>query len=137
MSRVRVGMMAGLGLAAMACTAQAGDAAPGVSAERGKRQYLQCVACHDLKLGGPLKVGPNLYGVFGRKAATVPGLALSGPLKNSGIVWTPELMDKWLEKPSTVVPGTIMAFAGVVKPEDRASLIAYMQRECGPSDGAQ
>jgi len=77
-------------------------------------------------------VGPNLYGVFGRKAGTVPGLVVSVPLKDSGIVWTAEVMDKWLEKPSAVVPGTIMAFAGVVKPEDRASLIAYMRKETTP-----
>jgi cytochrome c len=136
MTRAWIRTAAGVMLVVSTGATWAADAPPGASAERGKRLYLQCVACHDLKPGGPLKVGPNLYGVFGRKAGTVPGLVVSVPLKDSGIIWTVEVLDKWLEKPSTVVPGTIMAFAGVVKPEDRASLIAYMQRECGPSSGA-
>jgi cytochrome c len=132
MLRAWIRMTVGLMLVGSAGVVYAQDAPPAPSAERGKRLYLQCVACHDLKTGGPLKVGPNLYGIFGRKAATVPGLVVSVPLKESGIVWTAEIMDKWLEKPSAVVPGTIMAFAGVVKPEDRASLIAYMQKETKP-----
>jgi cytochrome c len=100
-----------------------------VSAERGKRLFLQCAACHDLVPGQTLKVGPNLHGLIGRAAGSAPGPAVSAALKSSGIVWTPELLDRWIEKPSAVVPGTAMAFAGIAKPEDRASLVAYIQRE--------
>jgi cytochrome c len=105
------------------------DAVPGASAERGKRLFLQCAACHDLVPGDSRKVGPNLYSLIGRAAGSAPGPAASAALKASGIVWTPELLDQWLARPSAVVPGTIMAFAGVAKAEDRASLVAYIQHE--------
>lgn len=121
---------------ALAATGAVAQAAPDLM--RGKRQFLQCVACHDLKSGGPAKVGPNLEGVFGRNAGSVAGLVPpSAPLKNSGIVWTAELMDKWLEKPSALVPGTLMAFAGIAKPEDRAGLVAYLQQETAPAGAAK
>ncbi|MCC7199792.1 MAG: cytochrome c family protein [Gammaproteobacteria bacterium] len=96
---------------------------------RGKLLFLQCAACHDLKPAAVAKVGPNLNGVLGRKAGSVPGLASSPALKDSGIVWTEELLDKWIEMPGKLVPGTAMAFAGVAKPADRAALIAYLRQE--------
>lgn len=114
---------------AAAGSVRAADFAPGASAERGKRLFLQCAACHDLVPGDSRKVGPNLYGLIGRAAGSAPGPAASAALKASGIVWTPELLDQWLARPSAVVPGTIMAFAGIAKAEDRASLVAYIQRE--------
>jgi len=131
--RVVVGVL--LSLAASGALAQA---APGPDLVRGKRQFLQCVACHDLRSGGPAKVGPHLEGIFGRKAGILAGLVpVSAQIKNSGIVWTDEVMDKWLEKPSNVVPGTLMAFAGMLKPEDRLSLIAYMKKETAPAGAAK
>jgi cytochrome c len=125
-------------LLAVAATGAVAQAPPGPDLVRGKRQFLQCVACHDLKSGGPAKVGPNLEGIFGRKAGTVAGLVPpSAQIKSSGIVWTDDVMDKWLEKPSNVVPGTLMAFAGMLKPEDRLSLIAYMKQETAPAGAAK
>jgi len=137
MNQAWAGILGSLLLPAWAAVASAGDAAPGPSAVRGKRLFLQCAACHDLKPGVPPKIGPHLQGVLGRRAGSVPGIVLSPQLRDSGIVWTAESLDRWLEKPSGVVPGTLMVFAGVAKADDRASLIAYLQQESGAAGNGQ
>ena len=97
--------------------------------DQGKRLYLQCRACHSLEEGGINKVGPNLYGFFGKPAGQVRGFVYSDALKESGIVWTPETLDQWLSRPSEFLPGNRMVFVGVRRPTDRASLIAYLQQQ--------
>ena len=99
--------------------------------KRGQTMYFQCRACHSLEEGGPNKVGPNLYGVFGRKAGLTPGFSYSEALTESDVVWTVEAMDEWLARPSQFLPGNRMVFIGVKDADDRASLIAYMQQETG------
>jgi cytochrome c len=96
---------------------------------RGKALYLQCRACHSLEQGGVNKVGPNLYGLLDSKAGFADGFAYSEALAGSGVVWTPETLNKWLERPSELVPGNRMIFVGIRSPEDRAAMIAYLQRE--------
>jgi cytochrome c len=96
---------------------------------RGKALYLQCRACHSLEQGGVNKVGPNLYGLLDSKAGFAEGFAYSEALAGSGVVWTPETLNKWLERPSELVPGNRMIFYGIRSPEDRAAMIAYLQRE--------
>ncbi|MDA5192830.1 c-type cytochrome [Govanella unica] len=98
-------------------------------AKRGQILYVQCKACHTLKAGEPNRVGPNLHGMFGSKAAYVEGFKYSEALKNADLVWTVETMDKWLEKPSNLVPGTKMAYMGMKKKDDREKLIAYLKQE--------
>jgi cytochrome c len=95
--------------------------------QRGQREFLLCKACHAVAAGAPNKVGPNLHGVFGRKVASAPGFVYSAALKAGEWVWTDEMLDRWLTKPSAVAPGTTMAFAGLAKPEDRQALIAYLK----------
>lgn len=99
--------------------------------QRGQTLYLQCRACHSLAEGEAHKVGPNLYGMFGRQAGAAPGFAYSEVMTASEVVWTPATMDDWLARPSQFLPGNRMVFVGIKKPEDRANLIAYMQRETG------
>jgi cytochrome c len=110
---------------------QAGDAAvkPVVGeADKGKRLYVQCVACHTVEADGKAKVGPNLHGVIGSAAGTRPGFAnYSDALKNSGITWTDDKLDAWLKKPAALVPGTKMVFVGMARDQDRADLIAYLK----------
>lgn len=101
--------------------------------ENGRRQFGTCRSCHTLVEGGPELVGPNLWGVFGRAAATHGGYEYSQPLRNSGIVWTPEEMDRWLENPRARVPGTKMVYAGVRDPIRRRDLIAYLRAETSPA----
>ena len=96
--------------------------------KRGRLLFIQCRACHEVKAGLPHKVGPNLNGMLGRKAGTVAGFTQFSPaLRTWGQVWDLALLDKWLEKPSSVVPGNSMAFAGLSVPRDRAALIVYLQ----------
>jgi cytochrome c len=95
----------------------------------GKRIASQCRACHTFENGGGAMVGPNLHGIFGKKAAETAGFPFSPALKKSGIVWDWDKLDQWLTKPQSFVPGTRMTFLGVKKPEDRRDLIAYMEIE--------
>jgi len=103
--------------------------------KRGETLYFQCRACHTVEQDGFNKVGPTLWGVFGREAGTAPGFAYSDALKNSSVVWTPETINAWLEQPADYLPGNIMVFVGVKDPQDRANLIAYLQVETNrPAD---
>lgn len=101
---------------------------------RGRTLFLQCRACHSLGEGEPHKVGPNLHGMFGRQAGTAPGFSYSDAVANSGIVWDPETLDKWLARPSDFLPGNRMVFVGIKDPQDRANLIVFLQRETGAAE---
>ena len=99
--------------------------------KRGQLLYMVCKACHDVEAGLPHKVGPNLHGMFGRKAGTAEGFKYTDALVKSGIVWSPETMDAWLKQPGALVPGNGMAFAGLTNDADRASLVAWLMSNSG------
>ncbi len=92
----------------------------------GGRLFLQCRACHTVGPAEMSGVGPNLNGVVGAKAASRAGYSYSPALAKSGIVWNADTLDAFLTKPSALVPGTKMPFAGVASPIWRADLIAYL-----------
>ena len=94
---------------------------------RGKRMFLRCKSCHTVDVGGNNGTGPNIHGMFGAEAATKEEFNYSKALEESGIVWTEETLDAWIEKPRSLVPRTSMAFVGIKKPEDREALIAYLK----------
>jgi cytochrome c len=111
-----------VGLAATAASAQSGDAA------RGQRVFnQQCKACHTVEKGGATMVGPNLHGVFGRKAGTAAGYESSEAMKKSGIVWDDATMADYSRDPKGKVPGTKMVFNGVKNPGQLADLVAYLK----------
>jgi cytochrome c len=101
--------------------------------DKGRRLFLQCRACHSLEEGGANKVGPNLWGMFGRKAGLAPGFSYSEAVSKASIVWSPVTLDTWLARPSEFLPGNRMVYAGMPDPADRASLIAYVLRETSPA----
>jgi cytochrome c len=105
--------------ATLSVTAHAATAGDPVA---GKAAYGACMACHSIDDND---VGPAHRGVVGRKAGSVPGFSYSVALKNSGIVWTPEMIDRWLQGPQNLVPGTKMFFS-VGDAKTRADLIAYL-----------
>lgn len=94
---------------------------------KGARAFGACAACHSMEPGRHL-TGPSLAGVWGKKAATVPGFARSSPaLKRAQIVWNESSLDAWLGNPQKVAPGNYMLFGGIADPGIRADLIAYLR----------
>jgi len=104
----------------LATSANAGDAASG------KTVFARCAICHSVQKGGANGLGPNLFGVVGRKAASLPNFAYSPALKKSGITWTPDKLKSWVTSPAQMVPGTKMAFAGISNPKQEDDVVAYL-----------
>ena len=110
-------------MAALGAAAQSGDAT------RGERVFnQQCKACHTVEKGGPSTVGPNLNGLFGRKAGQTEGFQSSDAIKASGIVWDDTTLAEYLKDPKGKVPGTRMAYAGLKRPEQLADTVAYLKK---------
>ena len=98
----------------------------GADTSRGQLLSYACAACHTFGLAGGTLIGPNLHGVFGRRAASVEGFDYSPALASSRLVWTPISLEAWLNEPASFVVGTKMAFTGYRSPDDRRDVIAYL-----------
>lgn len=94
----------------------------------GAAAWAQCSSCHALKAGAPNTIGPNLYGVAGKKAGGVAGYTYSPALKVANIVWTDKALDQFLAKPSIFVKGNKMAFPGIADAARRKAIIDYMKQ---------
>jgi cytochrome c len=105
-------------------------AATGIShaanAKHGAVVFLRCAACHSADKGGGDGLGPNLFGVVGRKAASRKGFSYSPALEKSGITWTNDKLKLWVAHPARLVPGTQMSFAGLANPTDVDDVVAYL-----------
>jgi len=93
----------------------------------GKRVFNKCKVCHLLEKDGIHRIGPNLYGVFGRTSGTVAGYEFSKAMREAGITWNRETLGLYLKKPKNYVPGTKMAFVGLNDPGDVQDVIAYIR----------
>lgn len=114
--------------------AASGDAAveaPAVTptAAMGEQVFRRCVACHTVEKGGSNGIGPNLHGVVGAPVAAKPDFSYSGAMKAKGGVWDEAALDAYLKAPMKDVPGTRMAFAGVIDPADRKALIPFLEEQ--------
>ena len=92
----------------------------------GEKVFKKCSACHQIASGGKNMIGPNLWGVIGRTAGSVSDYKYSKAMVAYGKEWTYEEMNSYLIKPQAYVKGTKMAFAGLRKEKDRASVILFM-----------
>jgi cytochrome c len=109
-----------------AASAQINSLLATASAERGAQVAKQCQACHNFEEGQGPKVGPDLYGVVGRKIASAPGFNYSAALKSKNGTWDFNALNAWLSKPTAYAPGTAMTFAGLSNDKQRADVIAYL-----------
>lgn len=117
-------MLAGLMLAVASPVMADGDA------EEGKKVFRKCQACHKLA-PGQHGIGPSLAGLFGREAGKVPGFDYSEAMRQSGVVWSEDSLEKFLAEPRSFIPGNKMPFAGVRDEEQREDLIAYLEQATG------
>jgi len=101
----------------------------------GEKVFKKCSACHMIAADGKNKIGPNLWGVIGRKAGAISDYNYSKAMLAYAKEWTFEEMNSYLIKPQAYIKGTKMAFAGLRKEKDRASVILYMNsKSSSPKD---
>lgn len=108
----------------LAVSAQSADAQDAVA---GKRVFNKCMACHAVGPSAANKYGPELNGLFGRPAGSVPGYPYSEANRKSGIVWTEDVFREYIKSPRTFLKGTRMAFTGLKSEKEISDLVAYLQ----------
>ena len=94
----------------------------------GEKVFKKCSACHSIEAGGGNKIGPALYNVVGRKIAAVEDYKYSKALVEYEKNWSFEELNGFLVKPQKWIKGTKMAYAGLRKEKDRASVILYLNK---------
>ena len=117
------------GAAAFLATAAQADAMPKGNAKAGAQIFKQCAICHSDAKGAPNKIGPNLWGIVGSRAGTVPGFNFSAAMKKagqSGLIWNNHELEEYVEHPQKVVPGNKMPFAGLPSEKQAADVVAYL-----------
>jgi len=86
----------------------------------------QCATCHTSNLTDPVRQGPSLFGVVGRRAGSVDGFHYSPAFAKADFTWDDARLDAWMTNPQQMVPGAVMAYRQA-KPEVRAAIIAYLK----------
>jgi len=96
---------------------------------RGERLFnQQCKACHTLEKDGASSLGPNLHGLFGRKAGTGTSYQSSEAMVKSGIVWDDATLADYLKDPKGRVPGTKMIYAGMKQDAQQQDMVAFLKK---------
>jgi cytochrome c len=105
-----------------AATAEAADIAKGQAA-----YVRQCAICHTIDKGGDNRLGPNLFGIVGKRAGTVPGFKYTNAFRTTATFeWNEGLLGPWIALPSVMVPGTAMATFPGVSDRDKDDIVAYV-----------
>ncbi|MDT8855541.1 c-type cytochrome [Paracoccaceae bacterium Fryx2] len=116
---------------AAGCLAQPAAAELIGDAQRGAHLFeRQCTACHQIGAGAINRVGPQLNGIFGRRAGTAESFKYSKAMTrmgNDGLTWTLETLDPYLANPKALVSGTRMNYPGLADDTGRADLLAYLR----------
>ena len=99
------------------------------SIDHGKTVVKKCIGCHSISKGGTNKIGPTLWGVIGRKVGSISDYKYSKAMSGFGKNWDFEAMNNFLIKPKDYIKGNKMAFAGISKEKDRASVILYLNEQ--------
>lgn len=119
------------GLAALAALPWAGLSAAHADPARGEVVFQRCYACHSVRLGENNLTGPNLRGVIGRRAGTLPGFEFSSAMVEAGakrgLLWTRQTLDAFLADPLQLVPGTAMSMPPLRDAAARADVIDYLE----------
>jgi cytochrome c len=114
-----------LGLAMLLLVASRPAAADDV--EAGKVAFKKCAVCHSHTTEPEKKVGPSLFGVIGRKSASLDGYNYSEAMKKFDHTWDAQTLDTYLADPKATVPGTKMIFPGIKDKQERDDVIAYLE----------
>lgn len=102
------------------------------NAEAGQRVFNQCRACHSINQGGRAMVGPNLFGIVGRRAGSFEGFRYSRPMHEKheqNFVWTVDNLRAYIRNPKDIVPGGSMSFPGLRNEQQLNDLLAYLQAQ--------
>jgi len=97
--------------------------------EKGRMLFERCAYCHDPLPNAPI-AAPDLKGVFGRPAGSVPGYKYSDAMAakgREGLVWTEENLHAFVRNPKEFVPGTVMPFKGLKRRSKRDDLFAFLK----------
>lgn len=90
--------------------------------------YSRCAVCHTWEKGGENKLGPNLWGTYGKSAGVHAGFNYSSALKDSGVTWDEASLHQWLENPRKFIPGNRMSFPGLKDEAKRQELIDFLKQ---------
>ena len=96
--------------------------------DSGAKIFKKCMTCHTVEKSGGNKIGPDLFGVVGRKRASVANFSYSDAMKKKVGSWTHNDLNQFLTKPKGFIPGTKMSFAGLTREQDRANVIDYLEK---------
>ncbi len=114
-------------ISALLIGAGAAQAAAAGDPKEGAQVFMDnCAICHTVDKGAPHKVGPNLFGVSGRKSGTAAGYMYSPAMMKANLTWNDATLKTYLQAPAKLVPGTKMGFPGFTDPKDETNLIAYL-----------
>jgi cytochrome c len=105
------GLVAGL-VTAGASLAQTPAAAPAAASATPPARFADCQSCHESTAGANASVGPNLWGIGGRKAGSAPGFDYSPAMKGSPIIWSADTLAAFLTDPAKTIPGNAMDYPG-------------------------